>query len=339
MWLAGILWCWAPVQLFSQKFSAAFYNVENLFDTIDAPLVLDEDFTPAGKLRWTTERYLTKLDRIAEVVEAMEFPMLLGVAEVENRQVLEDLLDQHRLRRCSYRIVHADSPDERGIDVALLFDSKQFKCLGWDTLRIHFPDSLRKNPDLKYSTRDVLFVHLRTRHKPRQVIWVGVVHAPSRSGGVEATEPLRLFVAAQIRNYISRLQSTDPHAAILLMGDFNDDPDSPSLRTALQAACPGENAEPALFYNLTCPAFHAGLGTYNYRGTWNMLDQFIASASLIHRWKNWTAQPFRLERMMFAHDRFGPMPNRTYGGPNYYGGYSDHLPILLQAEWVKQKPK
>lgn len=334
--LAVLLAMCLPALLSSQRLSIAFYNVENLFDTLDAPLVLDDDFTPAGNLHWNTERYLTKLDRIAEVIDAMGRPAMVGLAEVENRQVLEDLLKQQRMRKNHYRIVHTDSPDARGIDVALIYDARRFKLLAWDTLRINFPDSLKTNPNLKYTTRDVLFAKFRTRRgAPRRTLWVGVVHAPSRSGGVEATEPLRKFVTAQVRLRIEQLRSQDATAAILLMGDFNDEPNSPSIRNQLHAVCPGDTLLANALYNLTCSAFAAGRGSYNYRGKWNMLDQFIASGAMLNCWTEWTAEPFHFERMMFEHDRFGMMPNRTYGGPNYYGGYSDHLPILLMATWKK----
>lgn len=311
----------------AQELKAGFYNVENLFDLVDDPATDDDEFTPNGNLNWTLERYNTKLDHIAEVIDGMGLPDLMGFAEVENRSVVEDLLKQPKLINRGYEIIHHDSPDGRGIDVALIYNGNIFQKQSEEFVAINFPDSLRNNPDLKYSTREILIAHLQ---KPKALdLFVIVVHAPSRGGGLAATEPLRRYVASKLRSKVDSLTAALPNTGILIMGDFNDEPDNKSISTDLKALSPQNGVTSDNLYNLVYEADQSGLGTYNYRGTWNMLDQFIVNAHLLEQFADWSAQPYKKEKMMYHSDRFGDMPNRTYGGPNYYGGYSDHLPILL----------
>ncbi len=319
----------------TQTLLAGFYNVENLFDLEDDPLTNDDEFTPNGRQKWTAERYQTKLDRISEVLSGMGLPDLTGLAEVENRKVCEDLIEQPRLKNGNYGIIHHDSPDGRGIDVALLFDKKVFKKISAEFAGIRFPDSLRKNPRLKYSTREILIAHLKMK-KGKMDLYAIVVHAPSRSGGLKATEPLRRYVATQLRSKVDSIMAANPSAGILLMGDFNDEPDNLSISTDLHALSPRSSVASrdigtgsGNLYNLVYEADQQGLGTYNYRGNWNMLDQFIVNDVLLNAFPHWEAKPYKTQKMMYKHDRFGEMPGRTYGGPNYYGGYSDHLPVLL----------
>ena len=307
---------------------AAFYNVENLFDLENDPLTNDDEFTPEGRQKWTAERYHTKLGRVAEVLSGMGLPRLVGMAEVENRQVCKDLLKEELLRKGRYNIIHHDSPDARGIDVALLYNKKDFKEISAEFVPVNFPDSLRNAPHLKYSTREILMAHLKMK-KGKTDLYVFVVHAPSRSGGLAATEPLRRYVATKLRSKIDSVMAVDPAAGILVMGDFNDEPDNLSLSTDLKALQPQASVSSGNLYNLVYEADQKGLGTYNYRGQWNMLDQFIVNGVLLRLFPEWEAKPYKTEKMMYQHDRFGAMPNRTYGGPNYYGGYSDHLPIVL----------
>lgn len=311
-----------------QTLHAGFYNVENLFDLEDDPLTNDDDFTPEGRQKWTPERYQVKLERIAEVLNSMHLPGLVGLAEVENRKVCEDLIHLPALKGGKYDLVHHDSPDGRGIDVALLYNKKAFKKISAEFVGIHFPDSLRNHPKLKYSTREILIAHLLMK-KGKTDLFAIVVHAPSRGGGLQATEPLRRYVATKLRSKIDSIMAAHPNAGILVMGDFNDEPDNLSISTDLHALSPKASIASGNLYNLVYEADQQGLGTYNYRGNWNMLDQFIVNDVLLRKMPNWSAMPYKTEKMMFKHDRFGEMPNRTYGGPNYYGGYSDHLPILL----------
>ena len=306
-----------------------FYNVENLFDTKDDPQINDDEFTPASKKEWTLERYQTKLDHLAKVVEGMGYPALLGLAEVENATVLTDFCEKTSLAAQGYGFAHFDSPDERGIDVALLFQKKYFKILHAEPLPIHFPAEVAKG-DPNPATRDVLFV--KGILAGNDTLYLLVVHAPSRSGGQKETEPERLFVAEKIRSKVDEIFSKNPDANIVVMGDFNDEPTDPSIAQIIDAQSLTKNIQPATLFNCFLKLDSQGLGTYNYRGNWNMLDQVIFSSNLIQR-KNGLhfkeAAIFRQDWMMYEDKKYGQGPSRTYGGDHYFGGYSDHLPVMV----------
>ncbi|MCB0517584.1 MAG: hypothetical protein H6577_23165 [Lewinellaceae bacterium] len=311
-----------------------FYNVENLFDTEDDPAVNDDEFTPGGKLQWTEERYKKKLEQLAKVVDGMAYPALFGMAEVENAKVLEDFCEKTSLSKHRYQFVHFDSPDERGIDVALLYQKELFTVIGADTIAIHFPKEVA-GEDPNPATRDVLVVKGVLGKK--DTLNVLVVHAPSRYGGEEQTQPERIYVAQQIKQKTVEIFRQNPNANILIMGDFNDEPDNKSIAETL-AAKPIPLGTPMAntLFNCFLELDAIGEGTYNYRGNWNMLDQIIISTHLLAA-KNSLhfskASIFRQEWMMYNDDRNGPRPNRTYGGDRYFGGFSDHLPVMVVLEW------
>lgn len=320
--------------VFSQKSKDAvrigFYNVENLFDLEDDPNTLDDDFTPTGRQKWTEDRYQTKLDRIGEVVEGMGFPTLLGLSEVENEQVCVDLAASSRMKKSGYQVVHFDSPDKRGIDVALLYQKKQFKVLEKETIRINFPSEvIPDEPD--YTTRDVLVVKGILGKK--ETVHVLVAHMPSRRGGLQASEPKRLYVASQIRAKVDEIYAENPNANIVLMGDMNDETDNKSIAETIDAQQLTLRPAASQLYNCFAALDEKGLGSYNYRGNWNMLDQVILSSSFFDeksKLKFADATIYQQEKMMYQDKKFGAKPNRTYGGPNYYGGYSDHLPVFVE---------
>jgi endonuclease/exonuclease/phosphatase family metal-dependent hydrolase len=313
----------------TDKLAIGFYNVENLFDTVDDPHIPDEEFTPTSKKEWTPERYGVKLAHLAKVVDGMGYPALLGLAEVENATVLTDFCEKTSLAAKGYAFAHFDSPDERGIDVALLFQKKYFKILHAEPLAIHFSAEVAQG-DPNPATRDILFVQGILPKK--DTLYVMVVHAPSRSGGQKETEPERIFVAEKIRSKADEIFSKNPNANIVIMGDFNDEPTDPSIAQILDAQPLTENIQPARLYNCFSKLDAQNLGTYNYRGNWNMLDQVILSGNLIQR-KNGLhfkeAAIFSQEWMMYEDKKYGPAPSRTYGGDHYFGGYSDHLPVMV----------
>lgn len=308
-----------------------FYNVENLFDLEDDPATADEDFTPSGKQEWTAERYQTKLDHLGEVISGMGSPALLGLCEVENATVLKDLCRSANLSRAGYGFVHHDSPDFRGIDVALMYQKTKFEVLSSETIRIDFPPEY--TPDIPgYTTRDLLVVQGILAKK--DTLHLLVAHFPSRRGGLAASEPKRLFVAAQMRAKVDEIFQKNPRANIVIMGDFNDEPDNKSIIETLDAQPFSECCQASELYNCFAEKDAEGLGTYNYRGNWNLLDQVILSTSFFDKkshLKFQSAHIYRQEKMMFTHDKYGPTPSRTYGGPNYYGGYSDHLPVYVEV--------
>lgn len=314
-------------QLSKRTLRIAFYNVENLFDTEDNPDKPDDEFTPEGRNKWTPERYRIKLDKLAQVIEGMEFPALVGLSEVENERVCTDLTQTKTLRNQGYRVVHHESPDYRGIDNALIYRDRHFRVLDHKAIGIEFPASIVEN----YTTRDILYV--RGILHDRDTLHVFVNHWPSRRGGLEASEPKRSYVAGQLRGAVDRIFAQNARAKIVVMGDFNDETDNRSVAEVLRAKDDSLDAEPGELYNTHASLDAVGVGTYNYRGNWNLLDQIIVSGELVKGTQGYeliTAGVFKRDWLMFQHDKYGETPNRTYGGPNYYGGYSDHLPVYIE---------
>jgi len=294
------------------------YNVENLFDTVDDPATNDEDFLPDGALAWTADRYDHKLLHLSEAIAwcADGPPALLGLVEVENRSVLDDLATTGRLKEADYAIVHHDSPDERGIDVALLVHPQYAAVVHDEALTVAIPND---------RTRDVLHVELGLHDGQRMHVFVN--HWPSRRDG-DASVPKRMTAAGVVRSRVDRILATDPTARILIMGDFNDTPMNASISEGLGAAC-DRNTE-AVLYDLMCIDQPNGHGSYNYQGEWDYLDQMIVSAALIPMVAS--AKAYWDDRLLFKHPRYGRSPDRTYAGRDYKGGYSDHLPIVLRLK-------
>ncbi len=335
--LACIPFSCAKAQKDQISHTVVFYNVENLFDTLDDPNKKDEEYLPGSELKWSHARYEAKLDALAKVILAAgggQPPMLIGLAEVENAQVVEALGRKIGGESATYGLAHRESPDTRGIDCALLYrnDKSGFRVERVDAIRLNFPD------DSAYTSRDILHVTGKLKGV-KQPLHVFVNHWPSRTGGEKESEGRRIVAATALRAAVDSLRVAEQNPLILAMGDFNDEPDNRSLGDVLGAATEFSNlnnpAQNGALMNLMGPADSRGEGSYNYQGNWNMIDQFVVSSALVpstHCPRCCVAQdaaPFREEWMMYKSERYGPQPNRTYGGPNYYGGYSDHLPIRL----------
>lgn len=299
----------------------AFYNVENLFDTLDQADHEDDDFTPAGRLHWTTDRYLRKIDHIGQVFQEMGHPGLIGLAEVENRQVLEDLVQSRNMVAGNYGIVHFDSPDHRGIDVALLYDRDRVRIKDAIAIPVQVKDSLIEH----YTTRDIL--HARVLVDGDRELQVWVTHWPSRRDGPAVSFSRQSQVAHQMRSALDSALAANPKACMVLMGDFNDEPTDATLREILGS---GDGIHSHLFNGMEALE-RQGLGTYCYRGDWNLLDQILFTPNFLDGAAVWGYVDSRIyrERFMLYEDRTnGWLPNRTYGGSRYFGGYSDHLPVL-----------
>jgi predicted extracellular nuclease len=307
-------------------FVVAFYNVENLFDTSDDPKKNDEDFTPSGKLAWTEDRYQVKLGRIAQVIDSIPgmFPAIMGLCEIENKRVLDDLVKEKAIAGYNYSIIHEDSPDERGIDVAMLYDPKRIKILFSKYTTVNLPN------DADPYTRDILYVKAETRG---EVLHLFVNHWPSRGGGQAESEGNRIAVANVVDMLVGDILKADANANILLMGDFNDFPSDKSVSTILNA---GVNSENRLF-NYMYDDEKAGKGSYFYKGSWSPLDQFMASKGL-HEGKGKLVAPdnaasyYMGEFFMFTTNDGQKRPNRTYVGEDYKAGYSDHLPEYITIQ-------
>jgi predicted extracellular nuclease len=312
------------------NYRVAFYNVENLFDTVDDPATPDEEFLPESKKKWTQERYQRKLDHLARVVEGMGFPALIGLAEVENASVLKDFCEKTSLKPQNYGFVHFDSPDARGIDVALLYKKSQFKVSKANTIRIKFPEGMI--PDIPdYTTRDLLVVEGEFMGKEK--LHIIVAHLPSRSGGQKETEPRRIFVASQISQKVADIFNLEPNANIIVMGDMNDEPTDPSMAETLHAQPVSGSIASSTLYNCFSSLKEKGQGSYRYRGDWNMLDQILVSSNLMKgtkKFKYAKSVIFQQDWMMYTDEKYGLSPSRTYGGDRYFGGYSDHLPVYVE---------
>lgn len=315
-------------------FRVMFYNVENLFDTKDDSLKHDEEFLPEGAMRWTGWKYWEKLKNISRVITAvgeMQSPVLVGLCEVENDSVIFDLTHRAPLRAQRYEFVITNSPDNRGIDVALLYQSDQFKLLSFSEYCVFFSDP-SSSP-----TRNIL--HATGRIILGDTLDVFVCHFPSRRGGQLASEHKRLDAAELLREKVDSLFSIRQTANIIIMGDFNDHPDNRSLAETLNARSIHSPIASHALYNLFLHRIHArDFGTYKYAGRWEVLDQLIVTGNLLNennrlKIKEKEAHVFNPDFLLENDKRYsGKRPFRTNLGPRYIGGFSDHLPVFFDLE-------
>ncbi|HPE86268.1 MAG: endonuclease/exonuclease/phosphatase family protein [Bacteroidales bacterium] len=307
----------------------AFYNLENLFDTINQEEVNDFEFTPEGPNRWISSRYLEKSDNMAKVIAAIALditpdgPAVLGVSEIENASVLEDLVANERIKARNYQIVHYDGPDRRGVDVGLLYNPKYFSVTHSQSRRL----TVGGMPDFR--TRDQLVVSGLFDGEPMHFI---VVHWPSRYGGEKRSQPLRIAAAQLSRSIIDSLLTLDPNAKIVLMGDYNDDPNNESVEKHLKATGKTRLKDDQL-YNPTAPLFKKGIGSLAYRDNWNLFDQHVITPAFLgddySTYKLYKAEVFNRPWLMQKEGAFKGYPYRTFSYGRYIGGYSDHLPTYL----------
>ncbi len=309
-----------------------FYNLENLFDTIDTPDIRDEEFTPHGGRGWDTERYLEKQAHMARVIADIGTQVspvgaiVLGISEVENRKVLEDLVAQPVLADRHYQIVHFDSPDERGIDVALLYQARYFQPFYSKV----YPLYLTHSDGSTDYTRDLLVV---SGTLLGDTIHLLVNHWPSRSGGEQASRHKRIKAAKQVKHVVDSICAVQPTARIIIMGDLNDDPVSPSVRQVLHPVSKKRLAKGCTLYNPMFDLYRRGFGTLAWRDTWNLFDQMIVSGNLVHPpdtgFRFHTAHIFKKKYLVQQSGRYKGYPLRTFAGGAYLGGYSDHFPVFI----------
>lgn len=307
-----------------------FYNTENLFDTLDSPYTLgDGEFTPEGEKYWDEERLQEKLQHLSKAITLLhnQLPALIGLAEVENRIVLEMLIQTAPLNAIPYEIVHYDSDDPRGIDCALLFNPAVFSLTEANKHILHVPDE----PDFR--TRDILEVR---GNLIGIEITLFINHWPSRKEGVKQTAHRRICAAQLLRKRVDEILHFDPLANILIMGDFNDTPDDESMYKILRAKGQHELSGNDLI-NLLMEKEHHGLGTHVHQGTWMVFDQLIVSQALLQgrnglSVKQNNAFIFKDNELLFTYPNGKTKPNASYSGDTYHGGYSDHLPVYLHLE-------
>ncbi len=307
-----------------------FYNLENLFDTINDPEKNDEDFLPSGNYHYTGEVYQKKLINLSGIIDLLgkevnsDGVAILGVSEVENKQVLKDLVRQEALAEERLRIVHFESHDSRGIDNALLYNPKYFRVLGARPLYVQVDGK-------EYITRSILWVHGQLLGEPIDVF---VNHWPSRRGGESATAYLRDSAAAVVRHTMDSLLELDPQARFVVMGDMNDDPTNESIAEILNAR--GEKKEVTdahTMYNPFYKFYKAGMGTTAYRDAWSLFDQIILGKYFLsedpQQWNYLSAQVFKKRFMQQKFGHFKGYPLRSFSNAQWIGGYSDHFPVLV----------
>ena len=320
-----------------------FWNVENLFDTTDNPLTQDDEFTPRGQRRWTASRLRTKIHHLATaIVEAGngDFPPIIALAEVENDSVLEHLTHRSDLARAQYSYLITQSADPRGIDVALLYRPTVFLPFHWQGHSVEMESG--ENP-----TRDILHVVGTWKSNPQDTLDLVICHLPSRRGGAAKTQKRRHHAHMVLRRLTDEIIAHRNKAQIVIMGDMNQEPDSPELirdmridqKTSLQTKRMTQATVSDMeLYNLMIALNEKEdigekcRGSYKYKGKWQWLDQFIVNGALLPRVKK--VGSLAPDWMLTEDTQYlGHRPHRTYYGYRYTGGYSDHLPILIQIEF------
>ena len=324
-----VLVCCAMAQSAHNKAVIGFYNVENLFDTIDDPNKNDEQFLPEGDYRWGSQRYEAKLKSLSKVISEIAKLdgglVVLGVSEIENEKVLQDLVATELLKPYHLSVCHHESPDRRGVDVAFLYDASRFKILSTRA----FPTIVPNNPD--FITRDQwLMTGILDGTDTLDIV---VNHWPSKSGGEQRSLPGRLAAGQLGRNIADSVLQSRPNAKFIYMGDLNDNPTSKCILKEMDTKTKPEKLTQYDLYNPMWKLFRDGLGSYAYRDSWEMLDNIIISGGLVNAapgtYKYRSANIFRRDFMFTKTGSYMDYPYRTFAGGNYQGGYSDHLPVYI----------
>lgn len=311
--------------------AVAFYNLENLFDTVDDPKKFDEEFTPNGANHYTEAIYAKKLQNMAKVLSLIatdkipEGPALIGVSEIENDKVLQDLISEPALKSRGWRIVHFESPDVRGIDVAMLYNPKMFKVLDAQSLNVDIEENEKKE-----YTRDILYV---TGLLGDDTVSVFVNHWPSRRGGEAASAWKRAKAASVCKEIIKAKVKENPNYKCIIMGDLNDDPVSPSVAKTLGAIGEKSKLKPGGLYNPWISFYKKGLGTLGYGDSWNLFDQIIISQAFLNKnaggWQFYQADVFKRAFMISNFGKFKGYPHRSFSNGVWIDGYSDHFPTYI----------
>ena len=309
--------------------AVGFYNLENLFDTENDTTINDEEFLPDGGRGWTEERYAEKQANMAYVIseigkdKAPQGLSVLGVAEIENRKVLEDLVSQASLKDRNYKIVHFDSKDARGIDVALLYNPSHF--IPTHSQIIDLP--IFNDDSIPRYTRDILYVK---GDLDGDEVHFLVNHWPSRRGGADRTDPHRIRGAKICKEVIDSLTVIDPNVKVIVMGDVNDDPTSESVKSGLMAVADKDDAKIGRMYNPMEDFYRRGQGSNAYRDNWSLFDQMIFTPGWLDTEDDgyffYRANIFNKQFLVQRKGQYKGYPFRTFSGSNYQSGYSDHYP-------------
>lgn len=318
---------------FAQKKACiAFYNQENLFDTIDNPRKNDEEFLPNGKYKWNTERYLKKLDNMAKVIASMNNNNgadFLGMCEVESIEALTDLTKNKQLEKMAYKTVFFEGEDERGIDNAFIYKSNLVKEAKGRTIVI---SSEGIDGD---HTRNILVAEITLKNNEK--VYFIVNHWPSRREGEKESEFKRIFVAGEVRKVCDEIYAKNSKANIIVMGDLNDEPNNMSVVATLGASGAASKTKDKMLFNTVKELSMDGQGSHKFKGQWSMLDQIIISANLLNnkskvKFVTGSAQVFKQDFMLETDEKYKGNPLRTFVGNKYLGGFSDHLPVMIYLE-------
>lgn len=314
------------------KLGVAFYNLENLFDTINNNGKYDLEFSPAGSRQWDGRKYWAKINNLAYCISEIKnrnqniVPAIIGVSEIENRSVLDDLVKAAPIADWNLKVVHHDSPDRRGVDVGLLYNPRYFRVLRVTNHRLTIPRPGFEN----FRTRDQMCV---TGLLGKTKVSIIVNHWPSRLGGQEQSSHLREAAAALSKQVADSLWAIDPYQGVIIMGDLNDDPQDKSCAQVLGAKRDAKNVGPHEFYNPWWKKLDNGIGTLAYKGSWNLFDQIIVSGTLLRTHTNglhYTGS--RVNNFDFLFDTQGQRqgyPLRTFASGIWLNGYSDHFPTEI----------
>lgn len=315
-----------------ENFLILFYNVENLFDVRNDSLTLDDEFTPAGDRHWTRKRFNHKINSISKVIVSAggwQMPDLVALCEVENRYVLQRLIKDTPLKNTPYKMIHKESPDPRGIDVALIYNAETFYPIDYK----YFPLE-NKNGGIRRS-REILYV--LGEIAGGDSIHVFVNHWPSRYSGLLKTRPARQQAARLLFSKYQEIIENNKNAKVVIVGDFNDQPSDESITKYLKAVAPKQDKSVSL-YNLSLPWMKQEEGTLKYQGRWFIFDQIIVSPKLLSSKSGFYTKPSNavignLPFLFTQDETYGGMKlKRTYTGYRYNGGFSDHLPVLLKLQ-------
>lgn len=335
----------ASAQKTQQNYVIGFYNLENLFDIYDDPVKNDSEFLPEGKNKWTQAKYEKKLHNMAKVIRSMadnnkRWHTILGISEIENRLVIEDLVSQPEIADANYEIVHYDSPDRRGVDVALLYKPDQFTYLDSESIPFDFNSDIDfSDTDTSYfKTRDILMVHglIAGEH-----FAFYVAHLPSRVGGKGGN--LRSRGAEIIYNHSRDMEAKYPGIKIVAMGDMNDNPTDDSMAKYLHGQERLENVTPTEFYSPYISMLKAGYGSLCYQGVWSIYDLELVNYNLAHapdgglkiqpvtknHGKEYYGVVFKRPWMTTQKGQYKGYPFRTFSNGAFVGGYSDHYPTYI----------
>ena len=330
-----LLFSFITINAQQKKFAVrtvAFYNVENLFDTINDPKKFDDDRTPNGADRWTSKVYNDHVQKIAKVISEIgaevtkHAPDIVGLAEIENENVVRDLINTGYLKKYNYGIIHYESPDARGVDVALIYKKSVFKPVS----SFPYPLYLTKEDGKPLYTRDQLLV---SGELDGEMVHFIVNHWPSRLGGEAKSRPYREKAAALNKQIIDSVLSKDPTAKIIAMGDFNDDPINSGFKNVLKAKDKREEVKQGELFNPMEAMLKKGMGTLAYQDGWNLFDQFYFTYDLLKEDKSsyryWKSGIFNRSYLANPKGRYKGYPFRSMSNGNYTWGYSDHFPIYM----------